>query len=353
MQGDKLTMDENHIAELRITDEIDLRELILVLWKKKIVIVCIAFTAAFLSGLVSKFLLSPVYESKLDIIINMPGTYHTKYGDYYLPISTNEQYINLITSNDVISRTIKDMDYDEDTTIESLIDRISIYIPETKTSGEQNSFYIKVSAKDPEEARNLAHTLYENYLEFIDLLTIEAAVDYYIKLYSVELSSLEVSLDRNKELLVKNEALLAETPQTINQKEAMDEIYDYPNTSDYIVLEKIINPNYTKIETDVIEIKQTINNVENSIRIYKQYMEELNKVKESLEEYKSNGNWDDSDSEFKSITKANIHLPSAPIAPSVKTSPHTLFNCIIGAVLGGMVGVVSVLVKKYWNTSNQ
>lgn len=341
-------MDENIYTEQRTTDEIDLRELFLALWGKKIFITAIGLIAAILTGIISVFIITPVYHSKLNIIINMPDTYTTKYGDFTLPISTNDQYINLITSNDIIANTIKDMGYDEDTTIESIRDRITIDNSETKANAEQNSFSIKVSADNPEEARKLAQTLFDNYTEFLDILIIEGAADYFIDKYSVDLSSAEVSLENTKEILAKNEALLAETPQTINQKDAMNEIGNSQNISDFVILENVINPNYTKIENDIIANKQSINNIENTIKLYNQYLEELNAEKEKIEGYKSNGNWTVSDDVFKSITKSNVYLPSDPIAPSRKTSPSNVRNVIIGAVVGGMIGVVLVLIKKYW-----
>lgn len=344
-------MDENYYAEQKMTDEIDLRELILVLWKKKIFIICIAFLAAFLTGLYSVLFIKPVYHSMLNIIINMPDVYHTKYGNYTLPISTNEQYINLITSNDILIRTIKDMGYGENTTIEFLRDRISIEVPDTKTGAKQNSFNIKVAAGNPQEAKELAKVLFDNYYEFIDLLTIEGAVDHYLNIYSIELSTLEISLNTAKEILAKNEALLSQTPQTINQKEAMTEINNTPGVSDYVILENVINPNYTEIEKDIIKNKQGINNIENSMMIYNKYLDELNAVKEKINDYKSNGNWDVLNDEFISIARTNVYLPSEPVAPSGKTSPNNARNVVIGAVLGGMVGVVVVFIKEYWFTS--
>jgi len=344
-------MDENLKTEPKIEDEIDLKELFLVLWKKKILIILITLIAATLTGVVSVLFIKPVYHSKLNIIINMPETYHTKYGDYTLPITTNEQYINLIISNDILAHTIKDMGYDEDITIEFLRDKITIESTEVKNNIEQNSFNIKVAAENPEEAQKLAQTLFKNYSKFIDLLTVEAAVDYYIDKYSIDLSSLEISLEKTKETLAKNEALLAQTPQTINQREAMNEIDSSPKISDYVILENIINPNYTKIENDIIENKQSINSIENSMAIYNQYLDELYVVKENITEYKTNGIWDITNDEFKSITKTNVYLPSDPIAPSHKSSPNNLRNVIIGAVIGGMVGVVAVFVKEYWLVS--
>ena len=340
-------MDKIYLTEQKTEDEIDLRELILVLWKKKLFIIFFFFAAAILAGLYSMFIVKPVYHSRLNIIISMPGTYQTKYGDYVLPLTTNEQYINLITGNNILARTIKDMGY-ENMTIESLHSRISIETPETKTGTVQNSFNIKVAASNPQEAKDLAKILFDNYYEFIDLITVEGAVDYYINKYNVELATLEVSLNSTREILAKNEALLSQIPLTINQKEVMDEIIDSPTVSDYIIFENVINPNYTEIEKDIIENKQTIINLENSMILYNRYLEELNTVKERIEEYKSSGKWDIVNDEFKSIAKTSVYLLSEPIAPSSKTSPNNLRNIIIGAVLGGMIAVVIVITKEYW-----
>ena len=216
-------MDEHINTEQKIIeDEIDLRELFMAIWNKRILIISVALITAILTGIVSVFFIKPVYHSKLNIIINMPEIYHTKYGDYTLPITTNDQYINLITCNDILARTIRDMGYNENTTIESLRERITIETIETKANAEQNSFNIKVAADNSEEARDLAESLFKNYSEFIDMLIIENAVNYYIDKYSIELSSLEVSLDKTKEILAKNEILLSQTPQTINQRDAMN-----------------------------------------------------------------------------------------------------------------------------------
>src|SRR5690554_2670985 len=102
-------MSKNHNNIQMSEDEIDLRELFMVIWKKKATIICITLIAAIITGLISVFLITPVYHSRLRIIINMPKSYNTKYGDYDLPLISNDQYINLITSSDIILHTIEDM----------------------------------------------------------------------------------------------------------------------------------------------------------------------------------------------------------------------------------------------------
>ena len=340
-------MNENQYNELN-EEEIDLRELFMILWKKKVTIICITLIAAIITGLISVFLITPVYHSRLRIIINMPETYHTKYGDYTLPITSNEQYINLITTNEILLHTIEDMGYDIETNIESIRNRITIEPSDAKANTIQNTFYVKVAADNPTEAQKLAQTLFDNYVEFLDVLTIEGALDYHINRINVSLQSSEVSLISTKEILTKNEALLAQTPQTINQKEAMQEIGDSSSTTDYIILENIINPNYTKIESDIIANKQSINSIENSMRINNEYMAELDELKSKVNSYKESGDYSKLDTDFVKVTKTNIYLPSDPIVPSSKTSPRNSMNVIIGALLGGMVAVFVVLIKEYW-----
>lgn len=346
-------MDENQYREQMHEDEIDLRELILVLWKKKLTIICITLIAAILTGIFSIVAIKPVYHSRLNIIISMPESYHTKYGDYVLPITSNEQYINLITSSDIILRTIEDMGYDDTATIESIRDRITINIPDTKANVTQNSFSVKVSAGNPGEAKQLAQALFNNYLVFLDVLVAEGAVDYYINQYNVSLQSLAVSLTSAKEILEKNEVLLAITPQTINQGEALQEIQSSPNTSDFVVLENIINPNYTKIEKDIIDNRQSINSIENSMRVNNENLEELAAKKEKLAGYNESGDFSEMETNFVSVTKTNVYLPSEPIEPNRRTSPSHSKNVIIGAVLGGVVAVFVVLIKEYWFKPNK
>lgn len=339
--------DQNYLQNSE--DEISLKELIMALWRQKVLIISITLIAAILTGIFSMFVLSPVFHSKLNIVINMPEIYTTKYGDYTLPLTTNGQYINLITSNDILANTIKDMGYEADgTTIEDLRERIAVGQATTTANVEQNSFDIKVAAGQPEEARELANALYENYIEFLDVMTAEGAIQYYYNDYSVKIRSSLVELETNQRLLEKNEELLAQTPQTINQKEASKEIQSGNGTSNYVILENIINPNYTEIELDIIENKQLINTIENNIASYENYLNELDMVKVEIAKYYETGEFTELQSNIVSVTRTNMYLPSVPVAPSRKTSPSNAMNIIIGGVLGGMVSVLIALIKEYW-----
>lgn len=325
--------------------EIDLRELFMALWKRKVMIASISLAGAILAGLFSMFIISPVYDSKLNIVISMPETYNTRYGEYKLPITTNDQYIDLITSNDVLIKTIKEMGY-SDITLENLRKKISIGKVSAKSADVvQNSFEVTVSAGDPKEAQKLAQTLYDNYIEFVDVMTKERAINYYINYFKVDKNSQEILLKSAREILKKNEEILANTPETINQKDAMSQVI---NTKDFVVLENIINPNYTKVENDIIVKKQEISTIEDTIRANLENLSQLDIEKKAVEKYYGAGKEAKLDSSLIGVVETSIYLPSPPIAPSRKTSPSNALNTAIGLVLSGMLACGIALIREYW-----
>lgn len=340
-------MSEYRQNEQNIESEIDLRELFMALWKRKIMIIGLVLIGGILAGLFSAFMFSPVYDARLNIVINMPEVFNTRYGEYTLPITTNDQYIDLITSNDVLVATIKDMEYDTGKiSIESLKNRISIGKIQTKAVDvEQNSFHVTVSADNPQEALKLAQTLYDNYIEFTDVMTKERAINYYINRFNVDIKTQELSLKTMRELLRENEKLLAQTAQTINQKEAVSQVTD---TKSFIVLENIINPNYTKVENDIISNKQSISIIEDAIRTDKENLTQLNIEKMAVQKYYETGKSQKLDSTLIGVIETSIYLPSPPVAPTQKTSPNNAKNAVIGLLLGGMLGIMTALIKEYW-----
>lgn len=343
-------MNENQNNIQYYEDEIDLRELIMALWKRKKMIISLTLVVAILAGMFSVFVLSPVYDTKLNIVISMPETYTTRYGEYKLPITTNDQYIKLITSNDVLLNTIRDMEYNhEEVSVDSLKKRIAVGSVETKTNTVQNSFEVTVSADNPEESLKLAQTLYDNYIEFMDVMTKERAISYFINDFSMEIKTQENQLDSFKEILRKNEELLAATPQTIVKGNANMEIQtQLTSNSDYVVPVDTVNPNYIKIENDIIGNKQAINDIENKIRLNSRYLEELNKEKSALIKYYETGQAEKLESSVIGVVETSVYLPSLPVAPTQKTSPSNALNTIIGAVIGGMLGVMVALFMEYW-----
>lgn len=328
-------------------DEIDLRELILALWRQKSIIISITMVFAIVAGIFGMFIKSPVYETNMNIVISIPETYVTRYGEYKLPISSNGDYFKLIKGNDVIANTINDMGYDtNEVTIENLKDRITLGDITTTAGVVQNSFYVTVSADTPEESLQLAENLYENYINFMDVMMKERAISYYYNDFTVQIKTLENTLAKTQEILKENEKLLADTPQTINQKEAAKELQ--AGVSDYIILENIINPNYTTLEGKIIENKQLLIETQSSIDQYAKYLEELDVEKTALDKYYASGKAGKMESSIMDLVDVSIYQPSVPVAPTRSSGMGTVMYLAIGGVLGGMLSVIIVLFRAYW-----
>ncbi|HHU49715.1 MAG TPA: hypothetical protein GXZ37_08355 [Clostridiales bacterium] len=330
-------------------DEIDLRELIMTLWRGKYIILSIALIAAILTGLYSMFMLPPVYQTRLDIVVNMPEQYRTRYGDYKLPITSNEQYIDLITSNRVLLNTIKNLGANgKSISVEGLRNRISI--KKGSDPSKQNTFAVLVSANNPQESLLIAQNLFDNYIEFVDIMVRDRAVEYYYNQFSTDLLISENSLKSKQELLKLNKELLAETPRIINQKEAMQEAQEnLVGSIDYIVLENIINPNYVEIEKNIIMLQQEIFVIEDTIRQNEEYLEQLEEEKQLIERYYDTGDNGEQDTpSLIGVVRSSIYLPSQPVAPSSKTGPNIVRNVAIGLIIGLMLGLFAAYVKGFW-----
>lgn len=342
-------MDKNQNNGQFYKNEIDLRELIMALWKRKKMIICLTLAIALIASIFSMFAISPVYKTKLNIVISMPETYNTRYGEYKLPITTNQQYINLIKSNDVLIHTINDMKYNSnEVSLEGLRDRIFITENDAKT-GNINSFEVTVASDNPEESLKLTQTLYSNYLDFLDAMTKERAVNYYINLFNVQLKSLGNTLENTKEILKRNEELLSQTSQFISGGQSNLEIQTQLTTSsNYVVPLYTINPNYIKIENDIIENKQSINNIESSIIKYNDYLDELDDEIVAINKYYRTGETEILESSVIGVVGTYVYLPSPPVAPTHKASPNNVLNTAIGVVLGGILGIMAALVQEYW-----
>ncbi len=321
-------------------DEIELRELIMILWNRKIMIIGITLIFALLAGLFTKFMVTPVYTTNFSVVARIPATYSTKYGDYELPITSNTEYLNLMKSSEVIKETIKDLGLDPNQVpVDSIRNRISF----VNANDNQSIYQINVSGSSPEEVVALADALYDNYIKYLDVLIKDRAINYYYNDFKVKYNQNEAKLESNEDLLARHEKLLETIPQTIDQKSAMEEI---PNTNDYIVLENIINPNYTHLEHNILEVKQNINVLENANKQYSIYLEELEAQKASLDNYYAS----DMEGEFEAdlVDNMDIFKLSDAIAPAGKSSPNTMRNVVIAGLLGGMIGVFAAFFIAYW-----
>lgn len=165
--------DNNQSNNYSDYDEIDLRDIFKALGKWKWTITGVTLGAMLLAGIISFFILTPIYEARTvitgvqlqDLSANNPTNYILKEEQEYhsikedtitMPITSigSENYIELLKSPWILNKTIYKLKLDM--TPGSLGSIIKAEQPEGATSIE-----IKVSHQDPVLATNIANTLVE------------------------------------------------------------------------------------------------------------------------------------------------------------------------------------------------
>lgn len=138
---------------------ISLSEIFEAVKKRWIMIVAITLAATIISGLVSFFVIDPVYETSTKLFIGKEESDETAYNtnDIQMYQKLLQTYAQAIKTRDLVGRAIDDLHYDleEDNVIEGLT-----VTPVTDTQILQISY----KSKDPEEAKEILKTITQEFI---------------------------------------------------------------------------------------------------------------------------------------------------------------------------------------------
>lgn len=320
----------------------DIIDLVAPIWKSRILVLVVTIAVALLFCLYNFLTSRTAYTTRFNMAVNMPKSYITKYGEYVLPVMSNEQYANLIKSRYVIKNTINDLKANHDIELDDLSDRIQV--TSQQTGNDQTVFEVKVTFDRPEYSSIIAEYLYSNLIEYVDVITREKALAYFQDRFIVSKESAELSLQSEEASLKINEALLAETPEFIN----FDGIKNSFAVGEYVIIDRIINPAYERLQNDIITNKQNINNLKKSISNCDINLTDIKAEQEAVKEYYVTGEPAATRSKITNITDANFYLLS-PIDAESKSAPQFVKTIVFGVALGLVIGV-GIAMLKHWFT---
>ncbi|MFS0645409.1 YveK family protein [Siminovitchia sp. 179-K 8D1 HS] len=141
-------------------ETISLRELMATLKKRMNLIVLVTLTAVVLSGAVSYFVMTPIYQSSTQLLVNQSKSEQPVYNP--AEIQTNLQLINtynvIIKSPAILDDVIKDLNLQM--TVNELIEKITV-------QSEKDSQVVNVTVQDPDpnkaaEIANQIGTVFQN-----------------------------------------------------------------------------------------------------------------------------------------------------------------------------------------------
>ncbi|UQD53503.1 capsular biosynthesis protein [Bacillus methanolicus] len=124
-------------------ETISLRELFMTLRKRLSLILIVTLTAVMVSGVVSYFFLTPIYEASTQLLVNQAKNEQALYN--YNEVQTNLQLINtynvIIKSPAILDLVIKELHLDM--TTEELNEKINV-------QSEKDSQVVNISVQDPD-----------------------------------------------------------------------------------------------------------------------------------------------------------------------------------------------------------
>lgn len=138
------------------TIEIDLLEIIHVLLSRLWLIVCVGAAMAIICFVISKFVITPTYESTTKIyILNKSESTTVTYSDVQMGTQLTKDYAELINSRYVLEKVIEELSL-TDLEYKDLLKKVSVYTP-----ADTRIVSITVTDTDPEKAMNIANCIRE------------------------------------------------------------------------------------------------------------------------------------------------------------------------------------------------
>ena len=275
-------------------EEIDLREYINVLLKRKGIIILIFLIAVITAALVSYFALSPVYQSSVvfsvALIDNRLPTTIVAQVENNVPVIKIHEALEIISSNLILDEVIKRSGLNISS--DQLRTRIEV-------ENLENTNFIKVSVKAdlPEKAKELAENIVKVFIEKNQNKYTEK-----IKLIEERIKILEKEIAEFEKSIQEIETAMKSTAASTNLSEA----------------ERYFQTSFL------------LNSSSNERNIYNNLIYQVNTLRERL------NNCED----FGIISYAQ--LPASPIKPNIK------LNILIAGVLGLFVGIFVASFLEFW-----
>lgn len=393
-------------------EEISLRELIEILIKRKTLIIATTIIAILAAGIVSFFVLDPVYETRM---VLMASQFTDKLqtnqveGDgidsilnslSQFPTMTLETYRQQIKAPRVMRETIANLDLGEEYDIESLANAIHL-----ETVKDTNLITIKMEHQDPEKAAEIINKVGENFVNFVS----DKAKEHATNSSAYVEGQLVIEKEKLEEVLKELQEFLSE-PRGVSElgrelEARLEQITEYKTkltdlkirqqsieaalpvankeagNTNRIVLnhsadgsinngQLLMGNSSTLLKIEKAEVEADIKNIGEAITTLQQQIEDIQvelqekKHEERLINHRVNLAEQTYDAfvkkyeelrvtESSQIGDATITIISRAYPTTKPVGPRKALNVAIAAVLGVMIGTFIAFFKEYWESTEE
>lgn len=327
-------------------NEISLKELIMVLIKEKKLILLLTLGITFIALIVT-LLLPSTFEAQSQLVFTIPKSYESRFGIYEFPSQNVADYLPLLDSVELKN---------EVTTKLQVEGFNSSYV----FNKDYKYVSIKTQANSPELAKEVNDTLVMSYINRINAQYKLIAIDKFINEHQLNITNLSFQKDKAQSMIDEKSAFieLLKPVYTLQKAVFSDPktaaLYadkfnlDLSSISDNVVLEEFVNEKYLEIDAEIIDLKTSLINMNESIKFSQILLDELLLEKKDFEiKLKALDYADDLKDEL-TVFQGGISQVSKAALPKSKISPRSSLNVAIGFVLGLMFSVFVAFFKHYW-----
>jgi capsular polysaccharide biosynthesis protein len=340
--------------------EINLRELVLGIWKQKKVIAIITGAVVILTAVVILIAVKPVYQSESTFILNTQPTASTRFGDFTFPSgNVFSDYVQYVKNNSSLDKIIAQNNLDIDRS--QLKKNITIDYEKRdfdKTAQNDNRVYsnmvtVGVTNKDAQIAQKINNELLQNYDEYMRISAKKDALNYFIKTYKIRIENEKSEVTKNETILQQKKELLQSLDSTYTLKKALfdnpsDAIkYDSKNAMNDIMDEEYRNEDYDKLNAECISKGSLLIEQKNELAkdevLYEQLLAENDTFTKAVES-------DDSVSALNGVADVfenaiSISVPAS--LPDTILPRHRVKYMAIALLIGLFLGLI-VAIFKCW-----
>lgn len=337
-----------------VEEEISLKELIMHLIHYKRIIAIITVLAVVLGGIYAFFIADEVYEASVDGTIIISETATSKYGTFVFPSLHKEDYLNVITSEEVLTKVVNNLNLEMST--QALRQKIEI-----SSQKDSSSFIINVKNGSSESASELLSEISSVYKDVINLKYKNMALDMFERDYFVQIRSIEELIINQEETIVGFKKQLESIEPIITLKKlvtsdptlaaeiARNRGISIESLSDEMMIEEISNPNYEVLEESIFKAESALIESKSDLEQFTKLFNELSTEKASMQTSgNETGSVGNNSLEFM---KSRISISSYVSAPDNPVAPRKSLILAISMVLGLIVGIFIALFKAYWHNN--
>ncbi len=368
-------------------EEINLRDYLEVLFRRKGIILGIFLICVISTAVVSFFILKPVYQSTVRIIITLPSSRGTPEFKSYQeslsfrifnpPVYSPQAYTQLLKDPSLEKKVIETLNLKDKKEISlEVLEKIS----SIQVVGDTRMIEINVEYKDPTLAKDIANTwaklfveeneknklqtyiTLKNNLNKIKILELQDS----IRVENAKVRELQQQLKEEKEVIILTESI-AKHPllSKLTNQIARDALSNLQVKSEYI------NPVYQDIKTQLGSSKVNLAIYQQELTQLKEQIQDLpariEKLKKELSEeviteqrinrefklaqdtYNNLSYQLEQIKGAESIQREDIKITSLARAAKNPIKPNKMQNIAISGVLGLLIGIIAAFGIEWWS----